>query len=99
MPIFGLALAALAGAHAFDYVTFLVMVSRHGLGAELNPVVVLLAQEVGLPGLTIAKIGVVVFLGATSAILVRKRRGLAIGLLFVGIASGMFGGFSNVISI
>jgi hypothetical protein len=99
LPVFGLALAALAGAHAFDYVTFLVMVQRHGLGAELNPIVTMLATEVGIPGLTIAKVAAVTFLGATSAVILPTRKRLASGLIAVGIVMGMFGGFSNVISI
>jgi len=35
--------------------TFLFMILRHGLSAEFNPVVVAVAQDYGLPGLTIAK--------------------------------------------
>ncbi len=58
------AIAALAAAHLFDFGSFLIMTSRHGLAAEFNPLVVGLAQSVGRPGLTLAKFGAVVLLGA-----------------------------------
>ena len=37
------------------------MVDKHGLAAEANPIVVLLAEQAGLPGLTIAKVATVAF--------------------------------------
>jgi hypothetical protein len=93
------AIALLVAAHAFDYVTFLVMVARHGLEAELNPVVVALSEGFGLPGLTVAKIGSVVFLAAVALLIApRHRKGAAL-LLLVGVSAGLVGGFSNVISI
>ena len=39
------------------------MIERHGLDAELNPIVVALADNVGLIGLTLVKVGAVAFLG------------------------------------
>lgn len=90
---------ALIGAHAFDYVTFLVMVGHHGLVAELNPIVQRLAEEFGLPGLTIAKGAAVAFLGSTVVIIAPTRRRLAFVLIGIGIAAGLLGGFSNVASI
>jgi hypothetical protein len=41
-------------AHVADYATFVVMVARHGLGEELNPLVVTIAQDYGLTLLTMA---------------------------------------------
>ena len=52
---------ALGLAHFFDYASFLVMIDRHGMAAEANPVVVVLADAVGLPGLTVAKVVTVAF--------------------------------------
>lgn len=99
MPVFGLALLALAGAHAFDYITFLVMVAHHGLVAELNPIVQRLAVDFGLPGLTIAKGAAVAFLAASVVVIAPTRRRLAFVLIGIGIVSGIIGGLSNVASI
>jgi hypothetical protein len=99
LPVLGLAIVALAGAHAFDYLTFLVMVAHHGLAAELNPIVQRLAQDYGLPGLTIAKSGAVVFLGASATLLAPRRRRFATFLVLIGIGLGVVGGISNVASI
>ena len=41
---FGLLLLA----HVFDYGTFLWMTSRHGLSAEANPIVVMMATDFGV---------------------------------------------------
>lgn len=98
MPVFGLAVVALVGAHAFDYVTFLVMVGQHGLGAELNPVVHRLAIDFGLPGLTLAKGAAVAFLAGSAVVIAPKRRSLAKLLLVFGILAGLLGGISNVAS-
>lgn len=99
MPLQAVGLGILALAHLFDYTSFLVMVNRHGLDAELNPVVVLLAQGAGLPGLTLAKV-LTVALAAILMLLIRPhRRRLAMGLLAFGIAAGMVGGISNVMTI
>ncbi len=97
MPI--AALSLLATAHLFDFVTFLVMTSRHGLAAEVNPVVIKVAEEYGLPGLTLAKVGTVIFLSVAVVLLARThRRGTASVLLMIGIAAGIFGGLTNIAS-
>jgi hypothetical protein len=97
LPIIALLLLALA--HAFDYLSFLVMTDRHGLTAEMNPLVVTVAQDFGLPGLTLAKLASVAFLGATAILLLRtNHRRVSIALLTVGIVAGVVGGFSNIAS-
>jgi hypothetical protein len=93
------ALALLAAAHLFDLVSFVVMTNMHGLAAEANPIVVLLAQEVGLPGLTVAKIAAVAFGGAVFVVLAPHRRKLAAAVVIYGILVGFVGGFSNVLTI
>ena len=89
-------LAVLALAHIFDYGTFLVMVDRHGLAAEANPIVVQLAEQAGLPGLTIAKIATVAFAAILMTLIAPRRRRLAMGLLMFGVAAGLLGGLSNI---
>jgi hypothetical protein len=90
------AIGFLALAQFFDYVSFLMMTARHGLAAELNPLVVLMAQNVGLPGLTVAKAAAVVMAAATILIVGRRHPRLAVGVLFVGSVAGLVGGISNV---
>lgn len=97
MPLL-VALVLLGVAHFLDYATFLAMVARHGLEAELNPLVVLLFDRLGLLGLTLAKASSVIFAASAVAIIVRRRRALAGVILGFGITSGLIGAFSNIIS-
>ena len=93
------ALLVLVAAHAFDYVSFLVMTAKHGMIAEANPVVLHLEQLWGLPGLTIAKVASVAFLASVVIIAAPHRRKVAGVLLTIGITAGMVGGVSNIASI
>jgi hypothetical protein len=92
-------LAILMAAHLFDLLSFLVMTELHGMEAEANPIVVLLHQEMGLPGLTLVKLAAVVFGGAVFVFLAPQRRRLATAVILYGIAAGMVGGLSNVATI
>jgi hypothetical protein len=95
MPL-PLALGILALAHVFDWASFLVMVGRHGLGAEANPIVVTLFEDAGVPGVTLAKLATVAFAALLAVLLAPKRRRMAMVLLAFGVAAGLIGGFSNV---
>lgn len=90
--------AALALAQLFDYGTFVLLVQRHGLAAEANPIVVHIAQTAGLLGLTVAKVGTVVFALALVLLILPRRPKLAMVLLAFGVAAGLVGGISNVAS-
>lgn len=96
MPV--AAIGLLVAAHLFDYLSFLVMTSRHGLGAEMNPLVIGLATHYGLTGLTLAKLGSVVFLAVMVLILAPHRRKAASALLLIGVFAGVLGGVSNIAS-
>jgi hypothetical protein len=93
------ALGVLAVAQLFDYVSFMVMIERHGLAAELNPIVVALADNVGLLGLTLVKAGAVIFLAFAVLLLMPRRRNVATAVLSVGVVLGVVGGVSNVLTI
>ena len=93
------ALLALSLAHMFDYTSFVVLVGRHGLAAEANPVVVRIAELAGLPGLTLAKIATVAFAALLIVFIAPHRRRLALALLFFGVAAGLVGGISNIASL
>jgi hypothetical protein len=92
-------LGILALAQLFDYVSFMWMIERHGLAAELNPIVVHLAESVGIVGLTLVKVGAVAFLGIAVLVLMPRRPHIATGVLAVGVILGVVGGVSNVMTI
>lgn len=92
-------ISILAIAHFFDYATFLVLVARHSIAAEANPVVVSIARSTGLPGLTLAKLMTVVLASSLTLVLWPRYPRLAMALLFFGVAAGLFGGLTNVASL
>ena len=92
-------IALLIFAHIADYTTFVVMVARHGLGSELNPIVATLAQDWGLALLTVAKFATVLIVAATVLIVGRTRPRVAGAVLAFGIFIGGLGTFSNLLTI
>jgi hypothetical protein len=97
MPAAGIGLLIMA--HIADYVTFVVMVAREGLGTELNPIVATLAEDWGLALLTVAKFATVLLVAATFLIVGRSRPRLAGFVLAFGIFIGGLGAFSNIATI
>jgi hypothetical protein len=98
MPL-SLALGVLTLAHFFDWASFLVMIGRHGLGAEANPIVVTLFEEAGVPGVTLAKLATVAFAALLVVLLAPKRRRMAMALLSFGMLAGFVGGLSNIATL
>lgn len=98
MPL-PVALGVLALAHLFDWASFLIMIARHGIGAEANPIVVTLVEETGVPGVTLAKLATVAFAALLAVLIAPKRRRMAMVLLAFGVAAGMVGGFSNIATL
>lgn len=94
-----ISLVALALAHLFDYTSFLLMVERHGLAAEANPIVVAIARQAGLVGLTLAKVVTVAFASLLMVLIAPRRKWVATGLLVVGIGAGLVGGITNVATL
>ena len=90
------ALAVLLLAHIFDWASFLVMIARHGLGAEANPIVVTLVEETGVPGVTLAKLATVALAAGLAVLIAPKRRRMAMLLLGFGVVAGLVGGISNI---
>jgi hypothetical protein len=97
MSAIGIALLILA--HAADYVTFLVMVGRHGIGTELNPLVVKLAVDHGVLILTLAKTSAVLLVASTFLVVGRTRPRLAGSVLVLGVVLGGLGALSNLATI
>lgn len=84
---------------AADFGTFLVMIARHGLEAEINPVVVALVSQHGLALLTLGKVLAVLVVVATFVVLARSRPKLAGATLAAGILMGALGTVSNLATI
>jgi hypothetical protein len=99
-----LRLATLALAQAFDLVTFSMMVARHGTIAEANPIVSNMFDMHGMAAVVLAKVALVLLVGALSvAAFSHDRRGvwaLIGGLpLALAIAAGLIGGITNTANL
>lgn len=101
--ILQLRLATLFAAQLFDFGTFTVMVGRHGIVAEANPIVAQGFIAFGLPLVALAKIAVVILVGAVIVLLdrnhraVRARLELSALVTIIAVAAGLTGGISNVL--
>jgi hypothetical protein len=101
--ILQLRLATLFVAQFFDFGTFTVMVTRHGIGAEANPIVAQGFTMFGLPLVAITKMALIVLVGAVIVLLERhdrsRRRTLGLSALvtIVAVVAGLTGGLSNVL--
>ena len=93
------AIGLLILAHVADYATFLVMVARNGLGAEINPIVATIHADWGLALLTVAKFATVLLVAAVFLISVKERPRMATSVLVFGVFIGALGAFSNVLTI
>ena len=95
-----LRLLTLALAQALDLVTFVIMIERHGLEAEANPLVTSLFLIHGLQAVVVAKFALIIAIGALSIAAFAKRRvgawrmvgGLPLAL---AITAGLVGGITN----
>jgi hypothetical protein len=102
-PVLRFRLAALLAAQLFDFGTFTVMVSRHGIVSETNPIVAHGFVAFGLPLVAVAKGALVLLVGSILVILGRAwaaapmTRRVATSVALVAVASGLLGGISNAI--
>lgn len=95
-------LAALMAAQLFDLATFTIMVARHGIRHEMNPLIAHAFAGFGLPALVALKLALVLLLGSIVILLARLPRGrrrsfidLAALITVLGVAGGLVGGVSN----
>ena len=88
----------LVAAQAGDYLTFLVMVEAHGLGAERNPIVAAIARE-SLWLLTVAKAALVVLVASTFFVSRLRRPRVAQLMLAFAIVAGAIGSVSNIAAL
>ena len=100
-PILRFRIAALLAAQLFDFKTFLLMIERHGIRVEANPIVAQGFIAFGWPVVIVAKVSLVVLVGATLVLLGRETTGTAgtgrLGAVVVvaAVAAGLLGGISN----
>lgn len=92
-------IAILIFAHVADWATFVVMIARHGLGAEVNPLVATIFADWGLALLTVAKFATVLLVAAVFLIVVKDRPRVATGVLAFGVFIGALGAYSNLLTI
>ena len=103
-PVLRLRIAALVAAQMFDYGTFTVMVERHGIQAELNPIVANGFAAFGLPIIALSKLALVVLIGSIIVILAHDRRAskgtmrIATAVTVLAVVAGLFGGISNILT-
>ena len=101
--ILRLRLAAVLAAQLFDYGTFTIMVERHGIHAEANPIVAGGFAMYGLPLVAVAKLALVVLLGSVIVVLGRDGSSrvaaprLATLITVLAVGGGLLGGISNVV--
>lgn len=98
-------LAAILAAQLLDFVTFQIMVRMHGIHLELNPIVSSTYQVGGFGILLVAKLALVVLVGATVVILSRRSgvemrsSRLAAVVTLTAVYGGLLGGTSNTLVI
>jgi hypothetical protein len=102
MPLFP-ALATMLLAQLLDLGTFVVMVHRVGPDAEVNPIVSALLFAGGVGEVVAAKLALIVLVAAVAVALragrapgMRRAAGVLIGCAIV---AGIFGGWTNAITI
>ena len=97
-------IAALLAAQLFDFGTFTLMIGRHGIVAEVNPIVAQGFDSYGMPILALSKVALIVLLGSIIVLLARdvpSRRpipGLAATITLLAVIAGLVGGISNVLA-
>jgi len=103
-PILRFRLASLLAAQMFDFGTFTVMVGRHGIDSEANPLVANGFVLFGMPLVAILKVALIVFLAAIIILLDRgrtvRRRSprLAATIAVLAVLAGLMGGITNVLA-
>jgi hypothetical protein len=96
--------AAVLAAQLFDFATFTIMVGRHGIAAELNPLVAHGFVGFGMPMVALMKVVLVLLLGSTIVVLDRPGRvdrrlpWIAPVIAVLAVVAGLIGGISNTIA-
>lgn len=97
-------LAALFAAQFFDFGTFSLMVDRHGVAAEVNPLVARGYEDWGMPWVIVAKVALVLLVGSIVVLLAghptrRASLSLAAVVTVLAVVAGFTGGVSNLAAL
>ena len=93
-------LAAIALGQFADLVTFVRMITTGGFGTEANPIVIHLAGALGLSTVLLLKVALVPFLALVFVVLARMHSSrLAAGVVTFATLAGLFGAFSNILTV
>jgi hypothetical protein len=104
-PVVRFRLAALFAAQLFDLGTFSVMVGRHGVAAEVNPIVAQGFAGWGMVLVIVAKLALFMLVGSIVVLLAERRPArrtslrLAAFLTVMAVVAGLTGGVSNVVAL
>jgi hypothetical protein len=99
-----LRLTALFAAQFFDLGTFSLMVDRHGVVAEANPIVAQGFADWGMPLVVVAKLALVLLVGSIVVLLTQRQTrrttlGLAAFVAVAAVVAGFIGGVSNLATL
>ena len=92
-------LTALFAAQFFDLGTFSLMVDRHGVVAEANPIVAQGFADWGMPLVVVAKIALVLLVGSTVVLLTAEFIKREVTKPVVAFVAGFTGGVSNLATL
>ena len=97
-------LAAMAAAQFFDLGTFSLMVDRHGVAAEANPIVAQGFADWGMLLVVLAKVALVLLVGSIVVLLAghparRMSLSLAAVVTVLAVVAGFTGGVSNLATL
>lgn len=97
-------LAAMFAAQFFDLGTFTLMVDRHGVAAEANPIVAQGFADWGMVLVVVAKLALVVLVGSIVVVLAqhptrRSSLGIAAVITVAAVVAGFTGGVSNLATL
>ena len=97
-------LAALFAAQFFDLGTFSLMVGRHGVAAEVNPIVAQGFADWGMVLVVVAKLALVLLVGSIVVLLARnptRRVSLSVAAVVTvaAVVAGFTGGVSNLATL
>lgn len=82
-----------------DYWSFLLMIGRHGLAAEANPLVFMIAGQLGVIGATAVKLAGVVIASASLILVADRHRGMARAIVTGAVIAGLIGALTNIASL
>jgi hypothetical protein len=104
-PLVRFRLAALVAAQFFDLGTFDLMVRRHGIAAEANPIIAQGLADWGILLVVVSKLALCLFVGSLVVLLAERRPArrrnlrLAAVVTVAAVLAGLIGGVSNLAAL